>query len=428
MRALGLKFGGPAVLVATALACAAARTGLSPDAGANTVTSPASDAPSLPDTLYAYSDAHSPLPDHFLNGPPGARGGRGGRGGPPPGRGAFVAGGFPPPPPGGPPPGRGGRGGPGRGGPVVTTDRTPTDNAITDAGATLGRVLFCDKRLSANNSVACASCHQQRFGFSDTAQLSTGLHGEKTARHAMSLGNARFYRDGRYFWDERAASLEAQVVQPIQNSVEMGMSLDSLVPKLQRTAYYPALFTRAFGTPEVNSDRISRALAQFVRSLGSSHSSYDKAFGTAPPNFNLLTPQQQLGERIFNGRGACARCHGTPAQILDAPHNTGLDATVTDSGAGRGRFKAPSLRNVAVRAPYMHDGRFKALREVVDFYDHGVKDSPNLDQRMRSPDGRVRRLDLSPGERDALVAFLESLTDKSFLTDVRFSNPFPARN
>jgi cytochrome c peroxidase len=287
-------------------------------------------------------------------------------------------------------------------------------------------VLFYDTRLSANNTVACASCHHQQFGFADTARFSVGVNGERTARHAMSLANARFYRNGRYFWDERASSLEEQVLQPIQNNVEMGMSLDSLAPKLQATSYYPALFTAAFGSPDVSSDRIARALAQFVRSLVSAQSQFDLAFANKapPPNFGVLTAQQQQGQRIFAGFGGCQACHGTNAQVLDAPHNTGLDLQVTDSGAGGGRFKAPSLRNVAVRAPYMHDGRFQTLREVVDFYDHGVQPNPNLDPRLRRPDGAPRRLNLSAEQRDALVAYLESLTDSTFLSAPKFSNPF----
>jgi cytochrome c peroxidase len=307
---------------------------------------------------------------------------------------------------------------------VIGTDNTPGYNAITDAGATLGRVLFYDRRLSANNTTACASCHQQAFGFGDTARFSVGLHGERTARRAMALANARFYRPGRYFSDERASTLEAQVLEPIQNPVEMGMPLETLVPKLRETKFYPALFAAAFGTPEVSADRISRSLAQFVRSLVSAGSRFDRAFDdNGQPDFRLLTPKEQEGQRVFGGRG-CQQCHGTNALILDGVHNTGLDATIIDAGAGGGRFKTPSLHNVAVRGPYMHDGRFTTLREVVDFYDHGVQPSPNLDPRMRGPNGTARRLNLSAEEKDALVAYLESLTDRAFLTAPKFSNPF----
>jgi cytochrome c peroxidase len=368
--------------------------------------------PSLPSKPFAYSDFSAPLPVHFVRGGPG----RGGPGQP-----------FPPPQGFGPPPPPGGRGGP-PGGPVAGTDNTPPDNRITDAGATLGRVLFYDRKLSANEKVSCGSCHQQQFGFSDTARFSVGLNGKTTNRHSMALANSRFYRSGRYFWDERAATLEAQVLQPIQNDVEMGMSLDQLVPRLRSTTYYPELFRAAFGTPDVSIDRISLALAQFVRSLVSAQSRFDRVFSAdGPPAFGLLTPEEQDGQRIFNGRGQCATCHVTTAMVLDAPRNTGLDAEVTDVGAGRGRFKVPSLRNVAVRPPYMHDGRFATLEEVVDFYDHGVKSNRGLDPRLRTPDGTPRRLNLSAYEKSALISFLNTLTDSSFLRAEKFSDPFDVR-
>ena len=305
------------------------------------------------------------------------------------------------------------------------SDNTPVTNQTTDAGATLGRVLFYDTRLSANDGTSCASCHIQKFGFADTTRLSTGFNGGHTDRHAMALGNARFYQRGRFFWDERAATLEDQVLQPIQNAVEMGMTLTNLTTKLNATPYYGPLFTAAFGTSEITSDRISRALAQFVRSLVTSGSRFDASFATAPPNFSNLTAQEQLGFQLFTGVAGCAACHGTPANISDDIHNNGLDATVTDVGAGQGRFKAPSLRNVAVRSPYMHDGRFRTLPEVVAFYNTGVQDNPNLDRRLRGPNGGVKRLNLTLAESNALVAYLGTLTDSSFLTAAKFSDPYP---
>ena len=169
----------------------------------------------------------------------------------------------------------GGRGG--RGGFGGALDNTPDSNPVTDAGATLGRVLFYDPRLSANDRVACASCHIQAFGFSDTARLSLGFAGGRTRRHSMGLANARLYRSGRFFWDERAASLEAQVVMPIEDATEMGMPLGALATKLAATPYYPPLFRAAFGTPEVTGDRVARALAQFVRALVSSESRFVRA-------------------------------------------------------------------------------------------------------------------------------------------------------
>lgn len=335
-------------------------------------------------TAFGYADASTPLPAHFLAGA-------------------------------------------GPGGSVIATDNTPLDNRTTDAGAALGRVLFYDRRLSVNDKIACASCHQQRFGFSDTARFSTGFDGELTEYHSPGLSNARFYRRGRFFWDERAATLEAQVLQPVQSPVEMGQTLTNLVTKLNATSYYPALYQRAFGSSDITADRTARALAQFVRSIVSASAKYDQAFASRPtPNFAaVFTPQELLGQQLFNGQAGCARCHQTDAQLLDEPHNTGLDLVTADTGAGRGRFKSPSLRDAAVRGHYMHDGRFSTLAQVVDFYNAGVQANPDLDPRLRGPNGAPQRLNLTATQKAALVAYLETLTDTGLQTAARFSSPFP---
>jgi len=316
----------------------------------------------------------------------------------------------------------------GPGGAVAATDNTPANNAVTDAGATLGRVLFYDRRLSVNDGVSCASCHQQSTGFSDPARLSQGFGGGETDRHSMSLVNARFYQRGRFFWDERAPTLEAQVLQPIQDPVEMGMRLEDLVVKLRATPFYAPLFAAAFGSGDITSDRVARALAQFTRALVSSASRFDSAFAGGPqPNLGLLTPVEAEGFQVFTNPvlGGCVRCHATHAQVAGNVFNTGLDAMITDAGAGNGRFKTPSLRNVAVRGRFMHDGRFTTLHEVVNHYDNGVQDNPALDPGLRGPVGAPpRRLNLSQLQKDALVAFLHTLTDHQFLTDARFSDPF----
>lgn len=314
----------------------------------------------------------------------------------------------------------------------MNADNTPAGNPITNAGATLGRVLFYDRKLSRNNLVACASCHQQARGFSDPERLSIGFEGGSTGRHSMGLTNARYYARGRYFWDERAATLEAQVLQPIQDQVEMGMSLAELIPKLQATEYYPPLFQAAFGSSEVTADGIARALAQFVRAMVSYQSKYDSGFVNGQQNFQaVFTASELRGLQLFGpgqqGAGRtvrCDRCHGSNAFIAVALQNTGLDATVTDAGAGLGRFKTPSLRNVAVRERFMHDGRFTTLEQVVEFYNSGVQDNPNLSQLLRNQDGTVTRLNLTAQEKADLIAFLQTLTDRNFLTDPRFADPF----
>ena len=312
--------------------------------------------------------------------------------------------------------------------PVGNADNTPATNPITNAAANLGRVLFYDKNLSVNNTIACASCHQQSHGFSDSARLSAGFAGGQTARHAMGLTNARYYIRGHFFWDERANTLEDQVLQPIQNSVEMGMTLGALETKLAAISYYPPLFQAAFGTPEVTSNRISLALAQFVRSMVSYGSKYDQALASGVngnPNFAaVFTPQEQRGEQIFQNVG-CARCHGTDAHIAATVKNNGLDAVNVDLGAGNGQFKVPSLRNIGARGPYMHDGRFSDLEQVIEFYNSGVQDNPNLSPELRvNGNGPVRRLNLTDQQKADLKAFLLTLTDNAFLSDPRFASPF----
>jgi cytochrome c peroxidase len=329
-------------------------------------------------------------------------------------------------------------------------DNTPADNPITNDGATLGRVLFYDRALSQNQTIACSSCHDQMLGFADPKQLSDGFNGGHTARHAMSVTDARFYRSGRFFWDERAATLEDQVLMPIQNAVEMGLTLDELVARVSAAPYYGYLFEQAFGDRTVTSERIAKALAQFARTLVSYRSRYDAglaAAGDVMRPFTNFTAEENTGKDLFFGRGGCAGCHvfaGPPAPgprpnqavfFIDIPTNNGLDATtdVADRGVGDitgltrdlGRFKSPSLRNVAITAPYMHDGRLATLEAVVEHYRTGVQAHPNLDPRLRVPNtGEPRNVPMTEAEAAALVAFMGTLTDDELLVDPWFSNPF----
>jgi cytochrome c peroxidase len=311
-------------------------------------------------------------------------------------------------------------------GPIDLDDNTPANNAITNAGATLGRVLFYDKRLSHDDGTSCASCHRQENDFSDPNQLSEGFDGELTARHSMGLSNNRYYSRGKYFWDERAATLEDQVLVPIENSVEMGSTLSQVRSELATTSFYPQLFQQAFGTTEITDDRISKALSQFVRSMVSYQSKFDQAVAAGTPqspNYAaVFTEQEELGATIFHVAGQCSGCHTTNAQTLNNTHNIGLDPTsASTDGAGNGRFKAPSLRNAEVRDGYMHDGRFDTLEEVVNFYSSGIQDNSFLDAALR-PSGQQHLFDAD--ERAALVAFLMTLTDSTFLTSNLFSDPF----
>ena len=321
---------------------------------------------------------------------------------------------------------------------IQAANNTATTNPTTDLGATLGRVLFYDKNLSANNTISCASCHLQSNSFTDPEALSTGFEGGKTGRNSMSLANALFYQNGKFFWDERANTLEDQVLMPIQDLVEMGMTLEELVPKLQALDYYKVLFKQTFGDETVTSERISKALAQFVRAMYSYQSKYDQALsahnGPVNGNTNLtgLTTEENLGRQLFN-RSGCAGCHNTDAFIGIQAQNNGLDATTTDRGLAdvtglttdEGKFKVPSLRNVEVTGPYMHDGRFATLEQVVEHYNSGVQNHPALDNRLKvRGTNQIRRLNLTDAEKTALVTFLKTLTDNTFLTDEKFSDPF----
>ncbi len=325
-------------------------------------------------------------------------------------------------------------------------DNTPSSNPMTNDGATLGRVLFYDTYLSKNGTVACGSCHKAASGFSDPAVLSVGYNGGTTRRHSMTLINARYYQRGRFFWDERAATLEDQVLMPFQDTIEMGLTLTELVQKVNEKSYYAPLFTNAFGTSTVTSDRIAKALAQFVRSIVSYGSKYDigRAMVAAPgapfPNF---TPSENQGKQLFfqpvaNGGGACLGCHTTEAFVSanPGPQNNGIDlVSTTDFGAGetfpnlplfQGRFKTSSLRNIELTAPYMHDGRFATLEQVVGHYSTGIKNHATLAPALKDAAGNAIIFNFTTTQKNDLVAFMKTLTDNSIATAAKWSNPFPA--
>ena len=319
--------------------------------------------------------------------------------------------------------------------PILAEDNTPAGNPTTDTGATLGRVLFYDKRLSTNQTISCASCHQQSSGFSDPRRFSVGFDGSLGTRNAMGLSNARWYQRKHFFWDERAATLEDQTLMPIQNPVEMGMTLDLLTNRLAAEPFYTNLFAQAFGSTAITTNRISFALAQFVRSIVSTQSKYDIG---ATNNFANFTAQENLGRQLFFGRTgnpppSCAVCHATDNFVPTTPlNNNGLEYPYVDLGVGgvtglanqKGQFKVPSLRNIALTAPYMHDGRFTNLAQVVAFYNSGVVSNPNLSPPLIGPGGTPLRLNLSAAQQAALVAFLNTLTDPNLATDAKLSDPF----
>ena len=331
---------------------------------------------------------------------------------------------------------------------AIESDNTPTDNQTTDAGATLGRVLFYDRKLSANGTISCASCHQPEHGFSDPDVLSEGFDGGHTRRHSMGIVNARFYQTGKFFWDERAETLEDQVLMPFQDEVEMGLTLQELVNIASNQTYYPPLFEDVFGDNAITSDRISKALAQFVRSMVSTTSKYDegRSMANSPlepfPNF---TAEENLGKQLFNAQNlvapSCNSCHSSEAFVapLLAPNgttsgtNNGLDLNSVDDfgifestgiNGHRGKFKVPSLKNIAIRPPYMHDGRFTTLEEVINHYSTGIQNHPTLQPLLRDSIDQPIRYNFTNEEKSALITFLNTLTDELMLNDKKYSNPF----
>ncbi|MFY7997312.1 MAG: cytochrome-c peroxidase [Candidatus Kapaibacteriota bacterium] len=288
---------------------------------------------------------------------------------------------------------------------LALVDNTPANNPITDAGATLGRVLFYDTQLSKNNTMSCGSCHKQALSFTDDAIKSKGFQGGLTARHSMPLLSVRFYRSGKMFWDERAATLEAQVLMPIQDEVEMGMTLPELEQRLATLSYYPSLFEKAFGSTAITSERVALALAQFVRSIVPYQSKYDRV----KQGIESFTAAEARGEQAFNaGNGSCASCHPPPMFITSNPARPfGLPNTGDNGADGRGNFKSPSLRNTAERTALFHNGSIADIEQMFN--------------------GRIREHGVAGGARTDVTAFLKTLTDNAITTDPKFSNPFSSK-
>jgi cytochrome c peroxidase len=334
----------------------------------------------------------------------------------------------------------------------ITKDNTPASNPITDQGAILGRILFYDTNLSSDNTVACASCHVQNKAFGDANTASTGINGS-TARHSMRLVNNRFANGNAFFWDKRAATLEIQTTQPIKDHIEMGfsgengdLSFDDLILKLENIPYYPVLFSNAFGTETITEDRIQQVLAQFVRSIQSFDSKYDEgrmlvANNNQPfPNFSAL---ENLGKNLFtqppvfnntgmriNGGVGCAGCHQAPEFDVDPNSlNNGVIGTIGQLGTDLTNTRAPSLRdlvkqNGTTNGGFMHNGAFEELIGVVNHYNEiDATGNNNLDPRLR-PGGNAQQLNMTIDEKNALVAFMETLTGEDIYTNPKWSNPF----
>lgn len=324
----------------------------------------------------------------------------------------------------------------------IVKDNTPGSNAITDAGATLGRVLFYDKKLSVNGTLACASCHKQEFAFGDTATQSVGLNSGLTGRHSMRLVNSRFADEVRFFWDERATSLENQTTQPIQDHIEMGFSgtngdpdLDSLIRRLEKISYYQQLFQLAFGSTQINEAKIQNALSQFIRSIQSFDSKFDVGRSQAP-NMNApfanFTADENAGKQLFlappnTGGAGCQGCHRGPEFDIDPnSRNNGVIAVAgNQTTVDLSNTRAPSLRdlfnnNGVLNGPLMHNGAFKTIEQVIEHYNL-VPNNNSLDQRLRGPGGNLQ---LTAQEKSQLIAFLRTLSGRSIYTDTKWSDPF----
>ncbi|MBB5645730.1 cytochrome-c peroxidase [Pedobacter cryoconitis] len=307
------------------------------------------------------------------------------------------------------------------------------DNPLTAEGIELGRMLFYDVRLSGNNRISCASCHRQDLAFTDGVALSTiGVSGKKLDRHAPALFNLAWAKTG-LFWDGGSKNLESQAFGPLTSADEMHQDLLELESELKQIPGYVSLFRKAFNE-DIKSANMVKALAQFQRTLVSGTSRYDK-FKRAEAG-GSLSATELLGMSLVNSK--CKSCHSGELFTDDGYHNNGIDAAFTDEHEGifqgrfrvtfdpgdMGKFKTPSLRNVMLTAPYMHDGRFKTIDEVLDHYQSGIKISPTTDMLLNQNHGQAG-IPLSQTEREAIIAFLGTLTDYEFTTNKKINNPNP---
>lgn len=314
----------------------------------------------------------------------------------------------------------------------------PADNPLTMQGVQLGRMLFYEKMLSKDGTQACASCHQQVDGFSDTTRFSIGVEKLPGNRQAMSIFNLAWHSND-FFWDGRSELLRDQSLKPIQDPLEMNETLENVIDKLSASELYQDQFSRTFGTDEITAEKMSLAMEQFMFSIISADSKYDKALiGEAS-----LTESEDRGrvlyEKEFNPffpelSGAdCVHCHGGANFENDQYMNNGLDndANITDIGreavtgnvADKAKFKVPSLRNIALTAPYMHDGRFETLEEVVDHYNEHIQLSASIEPALIQVIDNGGLL-LTDQDKIDLINFLHTLTDETFVNNQEYTSPF----
>jgi len=331
---------------------------------------------------------------------------------------------------------------------VIDPSRLNRNNHI----ATLGRVLFYDELLSRNGTVSCGSCHVQTAGFAHNEALSEGFDGETTVRNSLALGTTAMglttsYGGGSgsgafdpggtlagFSWDDSVHSMEEQTKAAIENPAEMGMTMEEMVDRVRSIAYYDILFEKAFGEDEITEDNMLSAISKFVNAISSNESKFDEGlsqtFNVEEPFANFTT-QENLGKELFNSN--CSSCHGAQHDFtIKAVANNGLDLEYADNGKGAktgnpfdmGVFKVPFLRNIELSGPYMHDGRFASLEEVVNFYSDGIKTHSNLNTLLKDNSGQAKKMNFAEIEKAALVSYLETLTDEEMIKDDKFADPF----
>lgn len=328
-----------------------------------------------------------------------------------------------------------------------------------DSQFEMGRVLFYDKNLSINSSVSCGSCHKQELAFADNKQFSVGFENRLTERNTppiqnlssglLPIGEASCIDNGfdvfcdtrtagSLFWDGRESDLRAMVLQPVVNHREMGIKdMDNMLTRLENTGYYTAAARTLYGSEILTEEIVSDALAVFVGSIRTFGSTFERHVATG----EALSALETTGKDLFFDKYECNSCHqvetpnGYQFSIGGAFLNIGLDPVyddvgvmnITGVGEDAGSFKTPSLRNVELTGPYMHDGRFATLDEVLDHYSTGVADNENLDFRLKTSDGAPKVFNITEQEKKAIIAFLKTLTDWDMVTDPAFSNPFVTR-
>jgi cytochrome c peroxidase len=306
----------------------------------------------------------------------------------------------------------------------------PDDNPMTVEGVALGRKLFYDPLLSGDNSQSCATCHRQEFGFAEQQRFSEGIDGSFGNRNAMALINMGWNQFG-FFWDGREATLEAQALKPVTNPIEMNTTWPEVEAKLNAHADYPLLFKQAFDVDRIDSLTVAKAIAQFERTLISGNSKFDKWYNQ---QILQLNDSELRGFVLYTTEAAdCFHCHGLGGLITDNRfHNNGMDQVFMDEGRylvtgnpnDRGLFRTPTLRNIELTAPYMHDGRFFTLEEVVNHYsEHIDAASPNIDPLMELVGNGGAQL--TAADKADLIAFLKTFTDQDFIANPDHSDPNP---